>query len=71
MRNKIPLELIGFYQKYIRPWLPDSCRFYPSCSEYAKQAIFRYGLWQGGIKAAQRLLNCQPFSGKSGYDPLG
>jgi putative membrane protein insertion efficiency factor len=70
MFKHLSLKSIGFYQKYIRPVLPESCRFYPSCSEYAKQAVAKYGFWQGGAKAAIRLLRCQPFSRKSGYDPL-
>ncbi|MEI6631357.1 MAG: membrane protein insertion efficiency factor YidD [bacterium] len=50
--------------------LPSSCRFFPSCSEYARQAIEKYGILWGGIKATKRLLHCHPLSQKTGYDPL-
>jgi putative membrane protein insertion efficiency factor len=71
------LRLIRFYQKTLsfdHSWLKifrpmGYCRFYPSCSEYAYQAIEKYGFWQGGLKALYRLLRCHPFS-KGGYDPL-
>jgi hypothetical protein len=63
-------QVINCYQKYISITLPCSCRFYPSCSEYAKQAIEKYGFWRGALIAVKRLLRCQPFSKKSGFDPL-
>ncbi|MBC7262682.1 MAG: membrane protein insertion efficiency factor YidD, partial [Chloroflexi bacterium] len=46
--KRVALALIKFYQKRISPALPPSCRFVPSCSEYAYEAIDRYGLWRGG-----------------------
>ena len=61
---------IELYQGLRQAALPVCCRFYPSCSEYAKQAIIKYGVFKGGLKAAGRILRCHPFSGKSGYDPL-
>jgi hypothetical protein len=64
------IALLEFYQKQISFLLPSSCRFCPSCSEYAKQAVDKYGILKGGIKATGRLLRCHPLSGKSGYDPL-
>jgi uncharacterized protein len=64
------IALLEFYQKQISFLLPCSCRFWPSCSEYAKQAISKYGILKGVILAAGRLLRCHPLSGKSGYDPL-
>ncbi|MCK9430745.1 MAG: membrane protein insertion efficiency factor YidD [Candidatus Omnitrophica bacterium] len=64
------LKLIAVYQKYVRPAMPVSCRFEPSCSEYAKQAILKYGLIKGVCKGLTRILRCHPFSGRSGYDPL-
>ena len=70
MLERPSLFFIDIYQNYIRVLLPSSCRFSPSCSEYAKQAILRYGFWLGTWKAARRLLHCHPFSGKAGYDPL-
>lgn len=66
----VVLQLITVYQKYLRPRIPAACRFEPSCSEYAKQAIIKYGLIKGVFKGLVRILHCHPFSGKSGYDPL-
>lgn len=70
MFKKISLSLIKFYQDYIKQALPASCRFTPNCSEYAKEAILKYGFLKGGFRAVKRLLSCRPFSGKAGYDPL-
>jgi hypothetical protein len=67
---KLALKLIGGYQKYLRPSIPAGCRFEPSCSEYAKLAISKYGFIKGVCKGLIRLSHCHPFSGKSGYDPL-
>ncbi|MDD3345905.1 MAG: membrane protein insertion efficiency factor YidD [Candidatus Omnitrophica bacterium] len=67
---KLAVNLINLYQRYLRPFLPASCRFEPSCSEYTKQAIQKYGLIKGSIKGFKRVLICHPFSGRSGYDPL-
>lgn len=66
----LALKLIDVYQRYIRPAMPASCRFEPSCSEYTKQAILKYGLIKGVCKGITRILRCHPFSGRSGYDPL-
>lgn len=64
------LAFIRFYQKVISPALPpDSCRFYPSCSHYGYQAIYKYGLFKGGWMATWRLLRCNPFN-PGGYDPV-
>ena len=64
------LLLIRGYQKFVSPTLPpDTCRFYPSCSHYGYQAIYKYGLFKGGLKAAWRLLRCNPFN-PGGYDPV-
>ena len=51
------------------PVLPKSCRFYPTCSEYAMEAIERYGLFKGGLMSIKRVLRCHPFS-KGGFDPV-
>ncbi|HNW59256.1 MAG TPA: membrane protein insertion efficiency factor YidD [bacterium] len=65
----ILLSLIRFYQHAISPALPPSCRFQPTCSEYALQAIEKYGIIKGCSKAFIRLLKCNPlFPG--GYDPV-
>ena len=63
------LILIRFYQRWISPYTPPSCRFYPSCSAYAAQAVERYGLVRGGWLAVRRLLRCHPFH-PGGHDPV-
>ncbi len=64
------LALIRAYQLTISRALPaGTCRFYPTCSHYAYQAIARYGLFKGGWKAIWRVLRCQPFN-PGGYDPV-
>jgi putative membrane protein insertion efficiency factor len=63
------LASIRFYRKGISPRLPPSCRFYPSCSAYALEAIEKHGPARGGWLTARRLLRCQPFC-KGGYDPV-
>jgi len=70
MLRKVAMSLIGIYQQYIRAAMPDSCRFSPSCSEYTKQAICKYGFLRGIIKGMTRLLNCHPFSRRPTEDPL-
>ncbi len=67
--RKFFIFFIRGYQKFISPLFPPSCRFYPTCSEYAIQAIGKYGILKGGIKAAWRILRCNPFN-KGGYDPV-
>ena len=63
------LNLISFYQQAISPWLPGSCRFFPSCSEYTRQAIEKYGPGKGIWWGLKRILRCHPFN-PGGYDPL-
>ncbi|MEA5049131.1 MAG: membrane protein insertion efficiency factor YidD [Eubacteriales bacterium] len=63
------LALIRGYQKYISPMLPPSCRFQPTCSQYAMEAIRKYGAFKGGAMAVWRVLRCNPFC-KGGYDPV-
>ncbi len=60
---------IRWYQRWISPYLAPSCRFFPSCSEYAAEAVERYGLVHGGWLALRRLLRCHPFH-PGGYDPV-
>ena len=60
---------IRFYQTSISPLTPPSCRFTPSCSEYARQAIIKHGPFKGLYLAIWRLLRCNPWGG-SGYDPV-
>lgn len=69
LSKRTVLFLINFYRNYLSHMKIRCCRFYPSCSEYAKEAIERYGLWTGSIKAAKRILRCHPFS-DGGYDPV-
>ncbi len=66
---KILLLPIIFYQKFISPMTPPSCRFVPTCSQYAKEAIIKHGPVKGLYLAIRRLLRCHPFGG-SGYDPV-
>jgi len=61
--------LIRGYQYWISPLLGRHCRFWPSCSEYARQAIERYGLWRGGWLGAKRICRCHPWH-PGGYDPV-
>jgi putative membrane protein insertion efficiency factor len=63
------ISLLKFYKAVISPWLPPSCRFTPTCSEYAREAIERHGAFKGTGMAIWRLLRCQPFSA-GGYDPV-
>jgi len=67
--KKVLLWLIDFYRKGISPLTPPSCRFVPTCSEYARQAVMKYGALKGSYLAIRRLLKCHPFH-KGGYDPL-
>lgn len=61
---------LDFYQRCISVVLPSSCRFSPSCSEYCKQAIVKYGLIKGTAITLMRLAKCHPLSGRQGFDPL-
>ncbi|NOX44490.1 MAG: membrane protein insertion efficiency factor YidD [Caldiserica bacterium] len=60
---------IKFYQLFVSPLLPKRCRFYPTCSEYAREAILKHGVLRGGYLAARRLLRCGPWH-PGGYDPV-
>jgi putative membrane protein insertion efficiency factor len=68
---RIPLlALIRLYQMIISPSLPDgTCRFYPSCSHYGYQAIYKHGAFKGSLMAAWRVLRCNPFN-HGGFDPV-
>jgi hypothetical protein len=63
------LVLIRAYQRFVSPLTPPVCRFYPSCSSYAADAIARHGPWKGGYLAVRRLLRCHPLH-PGGYDPV-
>ena len=60
---------IRLYQRFVSPALPRRCKYEPSCSRYAEQAIERYGILRGSVLAAWRLLRCNPWS-HGGYDPV-
>ena len=61
--------VVRSYQLLVSPLLPPACRFLPTCSEYAAEAIERHGAWRGIILASRRLVRCHPWGG-SGYDPV-
>ena len=63
------LALLRFYKARISPQLPPACRYTPTCSEYAMEAIERRGVLVGGLLAAKRVVSCNPFS-RGGYDPV-
>jgi uncharacterized protein len=65
----IVLAGLRFYKAAVSPMLPAACRYTPTCSEYAMEAVERYGALKGGWLAARRLLSCHPWS-QGGYDPV-
>tara|TARA_B100000927_G_scaffold43178_1_gene30640 strand:+ start:3947 stop:4162 length:216 start_codon:yes stop_codon:yes gene_type:complete len=67
--RKLFILPIILYQKTLSPFFPSSCRFTPTCSEYSKQSILKYGLFKGSYLGVKRILKCHPW-GKSGYDPV-
>lgn len=67
--TRILLGLIRLYQRFVSPYTPPSCRFHPSCSAYAAEAVARYGAWRGAEMAVRRLLRCHPWN-PGGYDPV-
>lgn len=70
--KKVLLWLIRFYQTQISPTRPPCCRFIPTCSEYAREAVEKYGPARGSLLAAKRLAKCQPFHRQKSieYDPV-
>jgi putative membrane protein insertion efficiency factor len=67
--TELVLILLAIYKRAVSPLLPAGCRFHPSCSDYACQAIERHGILRGVRLALLRLLRCQPFS-RGGFDPV-
>ena len=67
--KRLVLAAIKGYKKYVSPALPRSCRFYPSCADYAFEAVTRYGAVKGVLMGAWRILRCNPFC-RGGYDPV-
>ena len=69
MLKNLALMIIFIYQKFISPIKPQTCRFYPTCSEYSRQAFIKYGFFKGIFLTLIRLSKCHPFH-KGGYDFL-
>lgn len=67
--NRPVLWLLRGYKTWVSPMLPPSCRYHPTCSEYAYEAVEKYGIIKGGRLALWRVLRCNPF-GSSGWDPV-
>lgn len=67
--GRLLIGLIRLYQFALSPLIPPSCRFYPSCSQYAAEAIARHGAWRGAALAGLRLLKCHPLH-PGGIDPV-
>ena len=67
--KRILIALIRFYKRAISPLLPNACKYTPTCSEYAMEAIEVHGALKGSLLAAWRLWRCNPFS-RGGYDPV-
>jgi hypothetical protein len=65
----VVLHLLRMYQWAISPWFPPACRYVPTCSHYAEEAVERYGVLRGGLMACGRLLRCHPLA-RGGYDPV-
>lgn len=67
--KRVLLAMVKFYRVAISPYRPSCCRFYPTCSQYALEAIEKYGALKGGYLSLRRILHCNPFH-KGGYDPV-
>ncbi|HEX6922984.1 MAG TPA: membrane protein insertion efficiency factor YidD [Bacillales bacterium] len=67
--KRLLTAMIRFYQKYISRITPPTCRFYPTCSNYALEAVERFGVFKGGWLAVRRIGKCHPFH-KGGFDPV-
>lgn len=65
----VATAILDFYKRAISPWLPPACRFEPTCSIYAREAIAKHGFWKGMRLAAGRLLRCHPLHA-GGFDPV-
>ena len=68
--KRILLACIKFYQRAISPFFPARCRYIPTCSQYAVEAIERFGPWKGSWLAFKRLMRCHPFSKHDRFDPV-
>ena len=70
MMKRFFLACIRFYRRAISPFTPPACRFTPTCSTYAQEAIQKYGAWKGGYLTLRRLCRCHPFYKGDTYDPV-
>ena len=68
--KRLLLALIRFYRRAISPYTAPKCRYIPTCSQYAVEAIEKYGALKGGWLAFRRILRCNPFSKRGPYDPV-
>lgn len=70
--KRLLLALIRGYRRYVSPGRPPCCRFIPTCSQYALEAVEKYGAWRGGLLALRRVLKCHPFHRQKTieYDPV-
>jgi putative membrane protein insertion efficiency factor len=68
MKNVV-LLLLRSYKRLVSPFLPPSCRFHPTCSEYAYEAVYKHGVLRGLVLSTRRLLKCHPYN-PGGYDPV-
>ncbi|HMF07596.1 MAG TPA: membrane protein insertion efficiency factor YidD [Thermoanaerobaculia bacterium] len=69
LASRLAVGLLDFYKRFLSPLLPRACRFEPTCSVYAREAIERYGIGKGSALAVKRLLRCHPFH-RGGLDPV-
>lgn len=67
--KQIVIFIVRAYRLILSPYLPPSCRYRPTCSQYAEEALSKYGLFKGGMLALKRISQCHPWGGH-GYDPL-
>ena len=67
--KRMLMAMVRFYRAAISPLRPPCCRFYPTCSQYAREALEKYGALKGGYLSVRRVLRCNPFH-KGGYDPV-
>lgn len=67
--KSLVVQLLRAYKSFLSPLLPPSCRFYPTCSEYAAEAVGKYGVFKGAVLSVKRILRCHPFH-PGGYDPV-